>query len=258
MRGRVAAARVGRAHFLRAADVFANQPVDDRALPYPGRSEQRRRTPRREMPPHVIEPFSRFRIDHVYDDISRQRRHVVELRGQIGREVRLGEDDGRRRAALARHQQVALEPAMVVVTIEPHHDEHHVHVGGDHLLAGRFAGRAAREGAAARQDFHDDAAIFFGTFAKRDPVADGRQLDAPARTMLQASGGDGVDLPAVDVDAKNLVELDRDASGLDVDLRFPRLVRGGKPIAPSKLAERHRCLTMRSTADGSVGRSASA
>ena len=64
---------------------------------------------------------------------------------QVGAKIRLGEQNDRRGAALARHQQVPLETTRVVVAIQSHDDEDDVDVGGDDLLAGRLAGRAPRE-----------------------------------------------------------------------------------------------------------------
>ena len=94
-------------------------------------------------------------------DVADMGRQIVGERSGL---VRRMTGDG---AALARHQQVPLETARVVVAIEAHDDEDDVHIGGDDLLAGRLAGRAPRERRAPRQDADDDRSILSGAGEQR-------------------------------------------------------------------------------------------
>jgi len=191
------------------------------------------------MPAQMLDSFARFRIGDMHHDVSRERSDFVQLCGEIQAEIRFRQDDRRRRAAFARHHEVALETTQVVIAVEAHDDEHDVHVCGDDLLTGRLAGGSPCKGAASRQHFHDDAAIFFRALANDDPVADRWQLGAAARAVLQPSGGDRVDFVLVKVDAKYLVELDADAPRPYVGFRLPRFVRGREGLVPPEFRERH-------------------
>src|SRR3712207_7177066 len=55
------------------------------------------------------------------------------------------QDDDGPCAALARHDEVALDAPQVEVLVEPHHEKERVDVGGDDLLLRLAPRRAARE-----------------------------------------------------------------------------------------------------------------
>ena len=63
--------------------------------------------------------------------------------------------------------------------------------------------------------------------AQDDPGAHGRQFRTTARAMFQPARRDGVQLTVVDVDAEDLVELDRHAAGT-----YVRLVAPGRIAMP--------------------------
>ena len=186
----------------------------------------------------LLHPFPTLRIHDMDNDVAGERGHVADMRGQVWREIGLGEKNDRRGAALARHQQVPFETTRIVVAIESHDDEDDVDIGGNDLLAGWLASRAPREGGAPREDADDDRLILW-TLTNGDPVADGRQLRTTAGTMLQPSRGDGIHFAVFDVDAKDLVELDRDAPGTDVARVRPRRVRGREEVVPPDRCQRH-------------------
>jgi hypothetical protein len=73
---------------------------------------------------------------------------------------------------------------------------------------------------AVRRENFDRREILLGTLADHHPVADRRQFGAAAGAMLEAAGGDRVELAAIDVDAEDLVELDGDARRMEI-VRFP-------------------------------------
>ena len=113
---------------------------------------------------HLLDALLELRAEHVH----RQRRRPTAAtsatqRRQVGAEIGLGQQHDRLGAALARQQQIALEPPRAEVGVERHDDEHDVDVGGDDLLVGDVAGDLAREAAAARQHRDDRAAVLVGT-----------------------------------------------------------------------------------------------
>src|SRR5262245_7231124 len=187
-----------------------------------------------------LDALARSRVDDMYDDIAGEARDLPEVSGQITAQIGFGQQDRRRRAALARHEQVSLQSPQVVIAVQPHDDEHHVDVGGDHLFAGGFSRRATRKRAAARKHGENDAAIFGGAFADGDPVTDCGQFGAARCPMLQPACCDRVEFAVVNVNAEDLIELDRDAAWMNVFLRMPWLVGGSESIVPSELCEPHR------------------
>ncbi len=134
---------------------------------------------------------------------------IVDVVDQIG----LRQHDDRRGPALVRHHEVSLEPARVVVAIEPHHQEHDVNVGGDDLLLGELAGDLARELAAPRQERLDGPALLTGRLTDRDPVADRRQFVATRGAVQDATRMLDVQFAVGRQDAEDVIELDGDAAG---------------------------------------------
>ena len=92
--------------------------------------------------------------------------------GEVLRPVRLREDDHRLRAARMHRRERPLEAARVRALVEPLHDEHDVHVGGEHLLRGRAARDVPGEPGAALEDARDGA---IGPGARDDEVAHHRE-----------------------------------------------------------------------------------
>ena len=69
----------------------------------------------------------------------------------VARHVRFVQHHDGSRPAVGRHEQVALDPSRVEITVQTGHKKHGVDVGGDDLLFGWIAGRAPREPASARK-----------------------------------------------------------------------------------------------------------
>ena len=155
-------------------------------------------------------PVLLLRADGVHRNTNRQGLNFVHVLSEMVGDIGLVEDHHRPRAAFVGQDQVALQPARVVVAVEAHHDEDGVDVGGDDLLFGQLAGDLARELAAARQDRLDGAGRLAGRRPHRDPVADGRQA---VRLMPQPSGMLRLQFARLGEDAVDVVEFDGDAAG---------------------------------------------
>src|SRR5262249_17376375 len=119
---------------------------------------------------------------------GRGRRELGERVGELARvdEVDLADDDDRRRAAVPRGGEIALEAAGAGVAVGRGGGQEAADVGGDDLLRVAAAGGAADELRAPRQDVVDHGGFVAGGRGDRDPVADGGQL----------GGGDAVAQPA--------------------------------------------------------------
>ena len=109
------------------------------------------------------------------------------------------------------HQQVALEPAGVVVAVKPHDQEHGVDVGGDDLLFGGFSGHLAREAAAPGQHGLDGGGRLTRRRPRRHPVAHRRQVLATLSLVPQPARMLGLQLATFGREPVNMVELDGDA-----------------------------------------------
>lgn len=132
---------------------------------------------------------------------------------RVRTEVRLRQDDHRRRAALPAEREVALEAPRVEVAVEPRDEEDDVDVRRDDLLD-RLAvvgGREARELRPSRQHGVDERRV---GRRDRDPVADRGQL-APGlggvaepagelRRLLAARRVEEVRAPVLDCHARGL------------------------------------------------------
>ena len=119
-------------------------------------------------------------------------------------DIRLGQDDDRRRAALPCEHQLALEPADVEpATRERLHDEDDVDVGDQDLLDGALGRVLAGERRGAREDRLDDGEVVAARMREGDPVADDRAAAHTAR-LDQVDGGLGPHRPRLGGDEREL------------------------------------------------------
>ena len=135
---------------LRTASVacgsLADEPVHERRLAHPRPAEKRRGHARADTRVDLVEPDAGDgALDDDVDagrDLLGEIALVVDVLGDVG----LGQHDDRRRAALPREHELALEAADVdALARERLHDEDDVDVGDEHLLVGLLAGVLARE-----------------------------------------------------------------------------------------------------------------
>ncbi len=98
--------------------------------------------------------------------------HLVDLRLNIGAEVRLVQHHDRFCAALLRHGEVPLQPPQVQVLVEGGDDERGLDVRHDHLLADRPAGIFPGDLASSRQYGLQGAGARIVS-KDRHPVSDG-------------------------------------------------------------------------------------
>ena len=174
--------RVGRANVSRLLYVTTNEPIDDGALPYPGRPEQRSALAGRQILRNLVQALIEFRADDMDGRVSGDDGDLGNPRRNVVADVRLRQQHDWRGAALTSQQQISLEPARAEVVVERHDDEHDVNVGGHDLFIRHMACHATREPTAARQHGDDRAAVFVGTLPDNDPVADtGSSLRLVAR-----------------------------------------------------------------------------
>ena len=120
-------------------EVVSDQAVDDRALPHPGRSEER---PGSADPERVAQRFERDGLvtgHGVNRDIGGDAPHLVDEDAGIRHQIRLVQHDDRRGATVRSDEEVALDAARVVVAVEPGDEKDDVDVGGDDLLLGAVA-----------------------------------------------------------------------------------------------------------------------
>jgi hypothetical protein len=187
----------------------------------------------------LLESLIELWAEHVNGEVPRDGYDFGHARGHVDGEVGLRQQDDRRGAALARQQNVALEPTSTEVGVEGHHEENDVHIRRDHLLVGHVARSAAREFTTARQDGLDRAAVFRRPLANRHPVTHGRKLGTALGTMFETSGGYRIDFTVFDIHAVVVVELDGNSPGLHVLLGAPRRKMHRQVVAPSQLIEPH-------------------
>jgi hypothetical protein len=154
-------------------------------------------------------------------------------------QIRLGQQDDRGSAALAREQQITFEPPETEVGIERHDDEDDVDIGGHHLFIGDVPGGLTGKAAAPRQDRDDRAAWFAGTAAHDDPVTDSGQFAAEVGLMLEAPGQHRLELAVLHVNAIDMIELDEDTRRLDVGRIRPLAPRGRVGFIPPECVEPH-------------------
>ena len=128
-------------------------------------------------------PLSLLGADGVHGNPNRQGPDFVHVLSQMVGHIGLVEDHHGSGAAFVGEQQVALEPARVVVAVEAHHQEDGVDVGGDDLFFGELAGDLAGKLAAPRQDGLDRRGGLAGRRPDRDPVTDcGQGCSASCRS----------------------------------------------------------------------------
>jgi hypothetical protein len=81
--------------------------------------------------------------------------------------------------------------------------------------------------------------VLVGPLAHRHPVTDGRQLAAARRPVLEPPGRGGVELAALHINAVDVVELDADATGLDVLPGRELRKLASTKIVPAQLFQAH-------------------
>ena len=140
-------------------------------------------------PGEAVEALAGEDADDVHRHAGRDRLDPRALAG-LRRQVALGEGDGRLGTRVPGHRQRAVDAAGAQRPVGAVDDEHHVDVGGQHLLGVGAAGRPPRDPGAAGEDRRDAVA------PQRDPVAGGQAGTAHAG---RAGGRQGQ--PAAPVDA---------------------------------------------------------
>jgi hypothetical protein len=176
------------AHGVRALALRAEETVDERGFPDPGRSDQRGRVARREA---AFEPVETFARRGAQGQHAHSRRHVLGSayrRRELVRpeQVRLVEGDDRLRAAVPGQDERALEAPRVVVAVEARDDHDDIHVRGHDLHRGERSRHLSCQVRAPGQDFLKQRRPVARGQSHADPVADGRTLRLAARPMAQA------------------------------------------------------------------------
>src|SRR6185437_9832568 len=164
-----------------------------------------------------IDPLSGDVAHRVDRNADRNRLDIEQCRLDVGAEIGLGQDDDRGGAALPAQGEVALEAPGIEVAVEARGQEDDVDVRGDDLLdrVAAVRGRHPRELRPAWQDRLDERPLGAVGIGDRDPVADGRQLAAPAHAVAKPTGELGPAFPARGVEQVGTPLLDGDARGLE-------------------------------------------
>ena len=102
----------------------------------------------------------------------------LDERRDVVNQVRLVEDDHRRRPAVPRGQEIPFDAARIEIVVETRNEQHDVDVRGDDLFFGWIAGRAAREPAESRQHGTDARVAAVRRGLDRHPIADRRVIRA--------------------------------------------------------------------------------
>ena len=93
--------------------------------------------------------------------------------------VQLGQHDHRRGATAFDQREIAFRARGIEIVIQPHQQQHDIHIRGDDLTRVTLAGRGARQGAAPREDLDDmrrrtglddDEIAHRGAFVRLDPA----------------------------------------------------------------------------------------
>jgi serine/threonine protein phosphatase PrpC len=135
MRGGVAPAVVARAYLGRLHPLLADEAIEEGRLAHPRGAQEGDGRAGREVWREGLEAFVAMGADHVDGRRTGEGGDDGSALLGFGAEVGFVQDHHRLRAALVGEGEVAFDPPRIEVAVESHHDERHVDVGCDHLLA---------------------------------------------------------------------------------------------------------------------------
>jgi len=184
-------ALVAHAHLSHGLVLGAEQPVDERALPDPGRSQERHGAVAGRVRAHLVDALSGAGAQGVRRHAGRHlRAEGQRVREQLGMQVELGQHHHGPRAALPGEGQVAFEAARIEIPPQRRAEEDGIDVRRHDLLGHLATRRFADEGRLSRKHLVHPGAPSRSGRLERHPVSHRsprRRAEARGRRAEQLS-----------------------------------------------------------------------